>query len=107
MSRSSLRTTCRRRMHPFPSPPRRCAEGLYDAEPEPEEPTRVFQAITEEGAESGDAAYARARNYARADEDDAPARRSFQDSVLNPLMARLAAVAYRVRAHNNAVHGLG
>ena len=47
-------------------------EGLYDAEPEPEEPTRVFQAITEEGAESGDAAYARARNYARADEDDAP-----------------------------------
>ena len=70
---------------------------LYDAEPEPEEPTRVFQAITEEGAESGDAAYARARNYARADEDDAPARRSFQDSVLNPLMARLAAVAYRVR----------
>ena len=73
------------------------------AEPEPEEPTRVFQAITEEGAESGDAAYARARNYAR-DEDDAPARRSFQDSVLNPLMARLAAVAYRVRAHNNAVH---
>ena len=78
-------------------------EGLYDAEPEPEEPTRVFQAITEEGAESGDAAYARARNYAR-DEDDAPARRSFQDSVLNPLMARLAAVAYRVRAHNNAVH---
>ncbi len=79
-------------------------EGLYDAEPEPEEPTRVFQAITEEGAESGDAAYARARNYARADEDDAPARRSFQDSVLNPLMARLAAVAYRVRAHNNAVH---
>lgn len=64
----------------------------------------MFQAITEEGAESGDAAYARARNYARADEDDAPARRSFQDSVLNPLMARLAAVAYRVRAHNNAVH---
>ena len=47
-------------------------EGLYDPEPEPEEPTRVFQAITEEGAESGDAAYARARNYARADEDDAP-----------------------------------
>ncbi|MEE0062513.1 MAG: hypothetical protein UET87_04115, partial [Oscillospiraceae bacterium] len=79
-------------------------EGLYDAEPEPEELTRVFQAITEEGAESGDAAYARARNYARTDEDDAPARSSFQDSVLNPLMARLAAVAYRVRAHNNAVH---
>ena len=78
-------------------------EGLYDAEPEPEEPTRVFQAITEEGTESGDAAYARTGSYTR-NEDDAPARRSFQDSVLNPLMARLAAVAYRVRAHNNAVH---
>ena len=48
-------------------------EGLYDPEPEPEEPTRVFQAITEEGAESGDAAYARAGSYTR-DEDDAPAR---------------------------------
>lgn len=79
-------------------------EGLYDPEPEPEEPTRVFQAITEEGTESGDAAYARTGNYARSDKDDAPARRSFQDSVLNPLMARLAAVAYRVRAHNSAVH---
>ena len=64
----------------------------------------MFQAITEEGAESGNAAYARTGNYARSDKDDAPARRSFQDSVLNPLMARLAAVAYRVRAHNNAVH---
>ena len=79
-------------------------EGLYDPEPEPEEPTRVFQAITEDGTEGDDAVYACARNYARADEDAAPARRSFQDSVLNPLMARLAAVAYRVRAHNSAVH---
>ena len=86
---------------PVSAPPE-VPEGLYD--PEPEEPTRVFQAITEEGTESGDAAYARAGSYTRADEDDAPARRSFQDSVLNPLMARLAAVAYRVRAHNNAVH---
>lgn len=85
---------------PVSAPPE-VPEGLYD--PEPEEPTRVFQAITEDGTEGDDAAYARAGSYTRG-EDDAPARRSFQDSVLNPLMARLAAVAYRVRAHNNAVH---
>ena len=67
--------------------------------------SKLSEVVPDEPVEpEDDAAYARARNYARADEDDAPARRSFQDSVLNPLMARLASVAYRVRAHNNAVH---
>ena len=31
------------------SPPPEVPEGLYGPEPEPEEPTRVFQAVTEEG----------------------------------------------------------
>ena len=83
-------------------------EGLYDPEPEPEEPTRVFQAVTEEGMDdsaAGHASYARAGDYTAADDGtDGPARRSFQDTVLNPLMARLAAMAYRIREHNSAVH---
>lgn len=86
-------------------------EGLYDPEPEPEEPTRVFQAVTEEGMDdsaAGHASYARAGDYTAADDGtDGPARRSFQDTVLNPLMARLAAVAYRIREHNSAVHASG
>lgn len=87
------------------SPPPEVPEGLYDPEPEPEEPTRVFQAITEEGADDGTgAAYARAGSYAAGDDTDGAAHRSFQDAVLNPIMARLAAVAYRIREHNSAVH---
>lgn len=89
---------------PVSAPPE-VPEGLYD--PEPEEPTRVFQAVTEEGMDdsaAGRTAYARAGDYAADDGADGPARRSFQDAVLNPLMARLAAVAYRIREHNSAVH---
>lgn len=89
---------------PVSAPPE-VPEGLYD--PEPEEPTRVFQAVTEEGMDDSAAArtaYARAGDYAADDGADGPARRSFQDAVLNPLMARLAAVAYRIREHNSAVH---
>ena len=89
---------------PVSAPPE-VPEGLYD--PEPEEPTRVFQAVTEEGMDdsaAGYTAYARAGDYAADDGADGPARRSFQDTVLNPLMARLAAVAYRIREHNSAVH---
>ena len=89
---------------PVSAPPE-VPEGLYD--PEPEEPTRVFQAVTEEGMDdsaAGRTAYARAGDYAANDGADGPARRSFQDAVLNPLMARLAAVAYRIREHNSAVH---
>lgn len=91
---------------PVSAPPE-VPEGLYDPEPEPEEPTRVFQAVTEEGMDdsaAGRTAYARAGDYAADDGADGPARRSFQDAVLNPLMARLAAVAYRIREHNSAVH---
>lgn len=89
---------------PVSAPPE-VPEGLYD--PEPEEPTRMFQAVTEEGMDdsaAGRTAYARAGDYAADDGADGPARRSFQDAVLNPLMARLAAVAYRIREHNSAVH---
>ena len=90
---------------PVSAPPE-VPEGLYDPEPEPEEPTRVFQAVTEEGMDdsaAGHASYARAGDYTAADDGtDGPARRSFQDTVLNPLMARLAAVAYRIREHNSA-----
>lgn len=89
---------------PVSAPPE-VPEGLYD--PEPEEPTRVFQAVTEEGMDdsaAGRTAYACAGDYAANDGADGPARRSFQDAVLNPLMARLAAVAYRIREHNSAVH---
>ena len=89
---------------PVSAPPE-VPEGLYD--PEPEEPTRVFQAVTEEGMDdsaAGRTAYARAGDYAADDGADGSARRSFQDAVLNPLMARLAAVAYRIREHNSAVH---
>lgn len=89
---------------PVSAPPE-VPEGLYD--PEPEEPTRVFQAVTEEGMDdsaAGRTAYARAGDYAADDGADGPARRSFQDAVLNPLMARLAAVAYRICEHNSAVH---
>ena len=89
---------------PVSAPPE-VPEGLYD--PEPEEPTRVFQAVTEEGMDdsaAGRTAYARAGDYAADDGADGPARSSFQDAVLNPLMARLAAVAYRIREHNSAVH---
>ncbi|MFQ9556297.1 MAG: hypothetical protein ACLR1P_10415 [Oscillospiraceae bacterium] len=68
----------------------------------------MFQAVTEEGMDdsaAGNASYARAGDYAAADDGSGgPARRSFQDTVLNPLMARLAAVAYRIREHNSAVH---
>lgn len=91
---------------PVSAPPE-VPEGLYDPEPEPEEPTRVFQAVTEEGMDdsaAGYTAYARAGDYAADDGADGPSRRSFQDTVLNPLMARLAAVAYRIREHNSAVH---
>lgn len=91
---------------PVSAPPE-VPEGLYDPEPEPEEPTRVFQAVTEEGMDdsaAGRTAYARAGDYAADDGADGPARRSFQDAVLNPLMAQLAAVAYRIREHNSAVH---
>ena len=91
---------------PVSAPPE-VPEGLYDPEPEPEEPTRVFQAVTEEGMDdsaAGRTAYARAGDYAADDGADGPARRIFQDAVLNPLMARLAAVAYRIREHNSAVH---
>ena len=92
---------------PVSAPPE-VPEGLYDPEPEPEEPTRVFQAVTEEGMDdsaAGHTSYARAGDYTAADDGtDGPARRSFQDTVLNPLMARLAAVAYRIREHNSAVH---
>ena len=92
---------------PVSAPPE-VPEGLYDPEPEPEEPTRVFQAVTEEGMDdsaAGHASYARAGDYTAADDGtDGPARRSFQDTVLNPLMARIAAVAYRIREHNSAVH---
>ena len=91
---------------PVSAPPE-VPEGLYDPEPEPEEPTRVFQAVTEEGMDdsaAGRTAYARAGDYAADDGADGPTRRSFQDAVLNPLMARLAAVAYRIREHNSAVH---
>lgn len=89
---------------PVSAPPE-VPEGLYD--PEPEEPTRVFQAVTEEGMDdsaAGRTAYARAGDYAADDGADGSAHRSFQDAVLNPLMARLAAVAYRIREHNSAVH---
>ena len=89
------------------SPPPEIPEGLYDPEPEPEEPTRVFQAVTEEGmtdSAAGGTSYARAGDYAADDGADRPAHRSFQDAVLNPLMARLAAVAYRIREHNSSVH---
>ena len=47
---------------PVSAPPE-VPEGLYDPEPEPEEPTRVFQAVTEEGMDdsaTGNASYARA-----------------------------------------------
>lgn len=89
------------------SPPPEIPEGLYDPEPEPEEPTRVFQAVTEEGmndSAAGGTSYARAGDYAADEGADRPAHRSFQDAVLNPLMARLAAVAYRIREHNSSVH---
>lgn len=49
------------------SPPPEIPEGLYDPEPEPEEPTRVFQAVTEEGmndSAAGGTSYARAGDYA-------------------------------------------
>ena len=41
---------------PVSAPPE-VPEGLYDPEPEPEEPTRVFQAVTEEGMDDSAAGY--------------------------------------------------
>ena len=46
------------------------------------------------------------RSYAAGDDTDGAAHRSFQDAVLNPIMARLAAVAYRIREDGRIVGGL-
>lgn len=88
-------------------------EGLYDESApveEPDEPTRVFRAVTDDAAafDDGDtdgARYAAAGAGAEPpdDDSDAPDRRSFRETVINPVISALAVVAFRIREHRTQV----
>ena len=65
--------------------------------PEPDEPTMVFHAVTDD---DGDAYAPRSSDEYAAEAENAPAapeRADFREAVLQPVLTRIAAVAYRIR----------
>ncbi len=98
---------------PIPvSAPPEIPEGLYTEEPRPadgaEEPTMVFHAVSDEDtavSETKDGDTYAASGAADTDRtyEPAPAHRSFQEAVIDPIVSRIAAVSYRIRERRTEV----
>lgn len=88
-------------------------EGLYPDEPEPvdepDEPTLIFRAVSDD-TESGGFEDGAGTQYASpdaggegSDYEAETAHRSFRESVVNPVVSALTVVAFRIRQHRTEV----